>query len=92
MERRRTDLRERSRVATREIAAILQEIRELFAMPWDARDERWEARRAVIEARKSALVAECEAIATARSRQQYAPPAPTTHGPAAPAPAAGEER
>ncbi len=92
MERRRNDLRERSLVATREIAAVLREIRELFAVPWHARDERWAARRAVTEARKSALVAECEAIGAARRRQEDGPSAHSTHGPAAaPAPAAGEE-
>jgi hypothetical protein len=73
VEHRRTDRRERSLVATREIAAVLREIRELFAVPWHARDERWEERRAVTEVRKSALVAECEAIAIARSRQQDGP-------------------
>jgi hypothetical protein len=79
-------------VATREIAAVLREIRELFAVPWDERDKRWEVRRAVTEARKSALVAECEAISAARSRQQDRRSAPLAHGPAAPAPLAGEER
>ena len=79
-------------VATREISALLREIGELFAVPWDARDERWEARRAVTEARKAALVAECEAIATARTRQQDVPSVPPTHGPSAPAPAVGDQR
>ena len=92
MERRRSDLRERSLIATREIAAVLREIRELFAGPWDARDESWEARRAVTETRISALVAECEAIASARSRPKGGPSAPPTHCPAARVPAAGEER
>jgi hypothetical protein len=90
VERRRTDLRKRSQIATREIAAVLREIRELFAVPWHARDKRWEARRAAIQARKSELVAECDAIATARSRQQDGSSPPPTHSPAAPA--AGEER
>ena len=92
MERWRTDLRDRSLVATREIAAVLREIRELFAVPWDARDARWEARRAAIEARKSTLVAECEAIATARRRQHVRPSAHPPQSPAPPAPAVGEER
>jgi hypothetical protein len=79
-------------VATREISAVLRAIGELFAVPWDARDERWEVRRAVTEARKAALVAECEAIATARTRQQDVPSAPPTHGPATPAPAVRDQR
>ena len=81
MARPRTDpdhLRRRSMAATREIAAVVREIGELLAVPWDERDERWQARRVVVEARKGVLVAECQDIAAMRARQHDVPP-PDAH-------------
>jgi hypothetical protein len=74
------DLRQRSLAATREIATVVREIRELAATPWTDRDERWHHRRTELEARKSALVAECQHIEAMRSRPQDNPRPPDAHG------------
>lgn len=66
----RDDLRQRSLAATREIATVVREIRELAATPWTDRDERWHHRRTELEARKAALVAECQDIEAMRSSSQ----------------------
>ena len=79
-------LRHRSMAATREIAAVVREIRELFGVPWDLRDERWKARRSAVDARKTALVAECQDIAALRGGRQHdpLPPGDPADPPAAP--------
>jgi hypothetical protein len=77
--------RQRSIAATQEIASVVREIRELVAVPWAERDERWQARRTALDARKAALVAECQDIATMRARPEPDPPSrvtPEHRGPA----------
>jgi hypothetical protein len=71
-------------VATREIATVVREIRELLATACNDRVERWHNRRAPLEARKAALVAECQDIAAMRPRWQHNPQPVDAH-PANPA-------
>ena len=84
-------LPQRSMAVTREIDAVVREIRELFAVQWDERHKRWQARRVVVEARQGALVAECQDIAAMRARQHDVPP-PDVHYRAGPPSATEVER
>jgi hypothetical protein len=80
------DLRQRSLAATREIATVVREIRELATTPCTDWDERWHHRRTELEARKAAFVAECQDIEAMRSGSQQHNPRPSdAHGPRSPA-------
>ncbi len=83
------ELRQRSMATTREIAAVVREIRELLAVPSAGRDEDWQARQTALVARKAALLAECEDIAATRERCQHHPQPPPPHD--SPGPAAARE-
>lgn len=71
--------RHRSMAATRAIAAVMREIRALFAVPWDLWDEWWKACRSVVDARKTALVAACQDIAAMQAGRRHDPPPPDGH-------------
>jgi hypothetical protein len=88
----RDDLRQRSLAATREIATVVREIRELAATPWTDRDELWHQRRTELEARKATLVAECQDIEAMRSSSQDTPRPPDAHGARNPAAAREVQR
>jgi len=67
-------LRLRSIATTKEITAVVREIRALIAVPRAERDERWHSRRAELDARTASLVAECQDIAAARACPEPEPP------------------
>jgi hypothetical protein len=69
----RAHLQQRSTAATREIATVVRENRELLTAPCTDGDERWHNRRTALKARKAALVAECQDITAMRPRLQHNP-------------------